>query len=115
MPKFVDCWGGPVTREILAEEREFLRETLAHHLRSNFYPPLPSEFVDVAIQALARAEASDWHSEVTWPDVEIWPSESRQDDHGKHPHDGVHRRRSVEVDGLDRRRVPEGLTGSSVA
>lgn len=59
-----------------------LRMALSFHIRTNFYPPLPNEYVDVAIEALDLIATEDG-GDVELPNVEILPRQAYKDDGGK--------------------------------
>ncbi len=44
-----------------------LYTALHWHLTSNHYPPLPSEWVDAAIEAIEAGNDEDWDREITLP------------------------------------------------
>lgn len=67
---------------------------LEWHLQANHYPPLPREFVTVAVAALEKAQDAGPYpegffdpevldEEVEWPNLGIMPKDSRQDEDGK--------------------------------
>lgn len=68
----------------MTHDTDRLRDVLRWHLRTNFSPPLPEAFTDVALSTLEMARTRTWSGLVEWPeDVDLVPRDSWRSESGE--------------------------------
>lgn len=53
--------------ELVEEGQATLEASLVWHLQANHYPPVPTAFLPVALEAIERAQDEDWDHVITMP------------------------------------------------